>query len=335
LSCQERKVTLTEALSPKNTVAVLCSWALLKEVFMRVFMTGGTGFVGTSLSRKLAAKGHEVAILTRTITGSRAEEQRIDYIQGDPTRKGSWQAEASKYDVFINLAGASIFRRWTRNAKELMRESRIQTTRNLVSVLAARNGRDTLLLSASAVGYYGFHGDEILKEESPSGDDYLANLAREWEREALRGADSGARVLLCRFGIVLGRGGGALAQMVPLFRKGLGSPLGSGSQWFSWIHEKDLVRIFVFLLDQEGISGPVNCTAPEPVTNKTFTTALGKAFQRPTFLPPVPGFLLKMLKGEFGTVLLKGQRVIPRKLMDAGFRFQFPTIEAALHDLVS
>ncbi len=302
---------------------------------MRVFMTGGTGFVGTSLSQQLADKGHQVTVLSRSPSRNRIQKQGVTYLQGDPTQEGSWLEQAAEHHAFINLAGASIFRRWTRNAKELMRESRLQTTRNLVSVLAARSDRDTLLLSASAVGYYGFHGDETLKEDSPPGNDYLANLATEWEREALRGMDSGARVLLCRFGIVLGRGGGALAQMVPLFRKGLGSPLGSGSQWFSWIHEKDLVSIFIFLLDQEGMSGPVNCTAPEPVTNKTFTKALGKALRRPTFLPPVPGFLLKMLKGEFGTVLLKGQRVIPRKLMDAGFRFQFPTIEAALHDLVS
>jgi uncharacterized protein len=301
---------------------------------MRVFMTGGTGFVGTTLSRHLVAKGHEVGILTRNIFRGHTPEHGMTLVQGDPTKKGPWQDRAAAYDIFINLAGASIFRRWTRKAKTLMRESRLQTTRNLVAALAGRKGRDKVLLSTSAVGYYGFHGDEFLDEASPSGEDFLASLARDWEGEALRAEPFGARVLLCRFGIVLGRRGGALSQMVPLFRKGLGSALGSGNQWFSWIHEQDLVNSFLFLLDQKGLSGPVNFTSPGPVTNRAFTKALGKALGRSTILPAVPGFVLKMLKGEFGTVLLKGQRVIPKKLLDAGFRFQFPDIQAALIDLV-
>jgi uncharacterized protein (TIGR01777 family) len=215
-----------------------------------------------------------------------------------------------------------------------MRESRLLTTKNLVVALEGRKDRNTVLLSTSAVGYYGFHEDEILDEGSPPGDDYLANLARDWETEALRAEKYGVRVLICRFGIVLGRDGGALGQMVPLFRKGLGSPLGSGNQWLSWIHEQDLVNIFSFLLEQKALSGPINLTAPEPVTNTAFTKALGRALGRPTFLPAVPGFVLKMIKGEFGTLLLNGQRVVPKKLVDAGFRFQFPAIQDALSDLL-
>jgi uncharacterized protein (TIGR01777 family) len=301
---------------------------------MRVFMTGGTGFVGTTLTRQLVAKGHEVGILTRNISRDRTPEQGVTFLQGDPTKKGSWQNQAAGYDIFINLAGASIFRRWTKEAKILMRESRIQTTRNLVNTLSGRKGRDTVLLSTSAVGYYGFHEDETLDEGSPPGNDYLATMALDWEKEALRAEEFGVRVLTCRFGIVLGRSGGALAQMVPLFRKGLGSALGSGKQWFSWIHEQDLVNIFLFLLEQQSLSGPVNFTAPEPVTNREFTKALGKALGRYTFLPAVPGIVLRIIKGEFGTVLLKGQRVIPKKLLDAGFHFQFATIRDALTDLV-
>lgn len=301
---------------------------------MRVFVTGGTGFVGTTLTRQLVAKGHEVGVLTRNISRDRAPEQGVTFLQGDPTKKGPWQDQAAGYDIFINLAGASIFRRWTKEAKILMRESRIQSTRNLVNTLSGRKGRDTVLLSTSAVGYYGFHEDETLDEGSPPGNDYLAKMALDWEKEALRAEEFGVRVLTCRFGIVLGRSGGALAQMVPLFRKGLGSALGSGKQWFSWIHEQDLVTIFLFLLEQQSLSGPVNFTAPQPVTNREFTKALGKALGRSTFLPAVPGIVLRMIKGEFGTVLLKGQRVIPKKLLDAGLRFQFPTILDALNDLV-
>lgn len=301
---------------------------------MRVFVTGGTGFVGTTLTRQLVAKGHEVGVLTRNISRDRAPEQGVTFLQGDPTKKGPWQDQAAGYDIFINLAGASIFRRWTKEAKILMRESRIQSTRNLVNTLSGRKGRDTVLLSTSAVGYYGFHEDETLDEGSPPGNDYLAKMALDWEKEALRAEEFGVRVLTCRFGIVLGRSGGALAQMVPLFRKGLGSALGSGKQWFSWIHEQDLVTIFLFLLEQQSLSGPVNFTAPQPVTNREFTKALGKALGRSTFLPAVPGVVLRMIKGEFGTVLLKGQRVIPKKLLDAGLRFQFPTILEALNDLV-
>ena len=301
---------------------------------MRIFMTGGTGFVGTALVRQLVAQGHEVSILTRNISSDRIPPSGVLFIHGNPTKMGSWQDRAAENDVCINLAGASIFRRWTQKAKTLMRESRLLTTKNLVAALARRKGKDTVLLSTSAVGYYGFHEAEIQDEGSPPGDDYLANLARDWEKEALRAEQYGVRVIICRFGIVLGRGGGALGQMVPLFRKGLGSPLGSGNQWFSWIHEQDLVNIFPFLIEQRALSGPINLTAPEPVTNTAFTKALGRALGRPTFLPAVPGFVLKMIKGEFGTLLLKGQRVIPKRLIDAGFRFQFPAIQDALNDLV-
>jgi uncharacterized protein (TIGR01777 family) len=301
---------------------------------MRVFMTGGTGFVGTALGRQLVAQGHEVSILTRNSSSDRIAGGGAIFIYGNPTKEGPWQDQAAEHDVCINLAGASIFRRWTKKAKTLMRESRLLTTRNLVAALAGRKGRDTVLLSTSAVGYYGFHEDEIQDEGSPPGDDYLANLARDWEKEALRAEQYGVRVLICRFGIVLGRGGGALGQMVPLFRKGLGSALGRGNQWFSWIHEQDLMNIFPFLLEQKVLSGPINLTAPEPVTNTAFTKALGRALRRPTFLPAVPGFVLKMIKGEFGTLLLNGQRVIPKRLIDVGFRFQFPSIQDALNDLV-
>jgi len=175
---------------------------------------------------------------------------------------------------------------------------------------------------------------KIWTRGSPGGNDFLASITREWEAAALEAERHGIRVLLCRFGIVLGSRGGALNQMVPLFKKGLGSPLGSGKQWFSWIHEQDLVNVYLFLLEQKNISGPINCTAPQPIRNREFTKTLGKTLGRPTFMPAVPGFVIKLKMGEFGSVLLNGQKVLPKRLLDMGFSFQFSNIDEALEDLL-
>jgi uncharacterized protein (TIGR01777 family) len=203
-----------------------------------------------------------------------------------------------------------------------------------VEALAPRQGKETHLFSTSAVGYYGFHGDEDLIEESPPGTDFLATLAREWEAEAIKAKEHGARVVLTRFGIVMGRNGGMLGEVTPIFRMFLGANLGSGRQWLSWVHEMDLARIFLFLLENRGLEGPLNCTAPEPVRNSEFTDTLGKVLGVPTFLPPVPGFMLRLMKGEFGAVILKGQRVIPRRLLAAGFQFRYPTLQEALTEIL-
>lgn len=305
---------------------------------MKVFITGGTGFVGTTLTQHLIAQGHQVTILTRKLplkpVQTAAEGGGISYLEGDPTQPGTWQKDVSQHDMIVNLAGASIFRKWDRKAKELIRESRVQTTTNLVDALSRGAKKGATLLSTSAVGYYGFRKDEALDEESPSGTDFLASVTREWETVASRAEEFGARVVICRLGIVLGNRGGALGEMIPLFQKGLGSPLGSGNQWVSWIHEKDLVNIYLFLMTTNNVSGPINCTAPDPVRNRDLTLALGKALGRPTLLPAVPGFVVKMIKGEFGSVLLEGQRVFPKKLLSYGFQFDFPNIEIALEDLV-
>ena len=301
---------------------------------MKIFMTGGTGLVGTTLMRKLVAQGHQVTVLTRKIARDQIPAKGVSLIEGDPTREGAWQKQVANHEAFINLAGASIFRRWNKKAKAMIRDSRIRTTNNLVDALRGREGKETLLISTSAVGYYGFHGDEKLDERSAPGYDFLASLSRDWEAAALQAKQYGVKVLVCRFGIVLGANGGALGEMTPIFKKGLGSPLGTGNQWLSWIHEQDLVNLYLFLISRKDLSGPINCTAPEPVTNREFTKALGKALKRPTVMPSVPGFILKIVKGEFGNVLLKGQRVIPKKLSDAGFDFQFPQISDALQDLL-
>ena len=302
---------------------------------MRVFVTGGTGFVGSMLTRGLVSKGHGVTLLTRKIKKSRTVPRGVCMLEGDPGEPGSWQKKVPDHDVVINLAGASIFSRWTHAEKRLIRDSRIQTTTHLVNALEPRTGMKTTLLSTSAVGYYGFHGDETLNEDTPSGKDFLAVVARDWEIAASKATAFGVRVALCRFGIVLGSGGGALGEMVPIFKKGLGSPLGSGEQWFSWIHQMDLVRILLFLMEHEDLSGPFNCTAPEPVRNRALTKILAKVLERPAIMPSVPGFLIRMAKGEFGNVLLKGQKVMPERLLNAGFQFEYPNIVGALQDLLN
>lgn len=301
---------------------------------MKVFITGGTGFVGRALTSRLLQDGHGITILTRSLEKVRPLPEGASYLEGDPTTEGPWQERAAEHDGIINLAGASIFRRWSDSAKQEIRESRILTTRHIVKAIESRKGQETHLLSASAVGYYGFQEDGELDEKSPAGRGFLADVTREWESAALAAAASGARVALTRFGVVLGEGGGALDKMIPLFRWWLGSPLGSGRQWFSWIHRRDLAEIFAFLLDRPEISGPVNCTAPAPVRNEDMTRILGEVLKKPTFMPAVPGFVLSAVLGEFGSVLLKGQKVLPRRLLDAGFTFRFPELKQALFALL-
>jgi uncharacterized protein (TIGR01777 family) len=189
------------------------------------------------------------------------------------------------------------------------------------------------LFSTSAVGYYGFHGDEELDEESPPGNDFLARLAVEWETEALKAQGKGVRVVITRLGIVLGENGGALGQMIPLFKRFLGGPIGSGQQWFSWIHIKDLAEAFAFLIKHPEIRGPVNVCSPSPVKNKDLAKALGRVLHRPSFIP-APGFMVRMVLGEFGSVILKGQRVLPRQLLKNGFTFQYPDIDKALRSIL-
>ncbi len=301
---------------------------------MKILMTGGTGFVGSKLTEALCGAGHLVTVLTRSIRPGRDLPSGAGFLEADPVAPGPWQEQVPEHDVLINLAGASIFTRWTAKAKESMRESRLRTTRNLVASLDRfGRGRRVRLLSTSAVGYYGFTGDEVLNEESPPGDDFLASLTQEWEQEAVRARQAGAGTAILRFGVVLGESKGALAKMIPLFKNYLGGPLGSGNQWFSWIHIEDLVAVYLFLIDREDIDGALNCTAPGPVRNRELTRALAGALGKPAFMPPVPGFVIRGVLGEFGNLLLKGQRVFPERLTAEGFEFRYPTIDRALSGL--
>ena len=300
---------------------------------MKVFMTGGTGFVGTYLTKKLIDQGYNVCVLTQSLTGRELKIPGLSYLVGDPNVRGKWQDAVKDYEIIVNLAGASIFIRWTDEQKKILRDSRLNTTRHLVEALPADASR-VVFFSTSAVGYYGFHEDEELTESSPAGGDFLARLASDWEAEALRAKDKGARVVITRFGIVLGPNGGALGQMIPLLKFFLGGPLGSGRQWFSWVHLQDLADAFLFLIGHPEISGAVNVCSPQPVRNKELGNAIGRILHRPSFLP-APGFMIELILGEFGSVLLKGQRVIPRRLLDAGFRFSFAEIDEALRSIIA
>ena len=300
---------------------------------MKIFVTGGTGFVGQYITKRLSESGHEVSVLTRSLERAEKLVPWATIVEGDPKKSGRWQQRVSENDAAINLAGSSIFTFWTDSARKSIVDSRVLTTRNLVDSLCS-SGKEKLLINASAIGYYGSRmDDEILDEETPAGAEFMSQICVQWENEAKRAALSGTRVALCRFGLVLGRGGGALAMMVPAFRYLLGGSIGSGRQWMSWIHLEDLFSIFSFLLSDTGISGPINCVAPNPVRNAEFAKILARTLGRPILLPAAPALVVRTVLGEFANVVLEGQRVIPKKLMEAGFSFRFPTLQQALEDL--
>ena len=302
---------------------------------MKIFLLGGSGFIGKTLIQTLTRRGHTVTLLTRSVKKDVSLPHGAVYFEGNPTLSGPWQADMRTHDAVINLAGATIFRRWTKKAKKTILESRVLTTRNIAAALEGGKGRVAHLLNASAVGYYGFHGDEVVGESAPAGDDFLAKVVSAWETEARRCEQCGVRVVLCRFGLVMGRAGGALRQMSLPYKFFVGGPLGNGKQWMSWVHQLDLAAMIVFLLDRDSIRGSVNCTSPNPVRNKDLARTLGRVLRRPAIAPPVPRFVLWLIMGELSSLVVKGQRVVPNVLQEEGFHLQFPKIQNALKDLLS
>ncbi|MBP7736576.1 MAG: TIGR01777 family oxidoreductase [Spirochaetes bacterium] len=301
---------------------------------MKIFITGGLGFVGTRLTALLIRKGHGVTVIEHNPANKAAPPEGVSVISADASKPGPWQEVLAGHDAVVNLAGVSIFSRWTRQKKEAIYNSRILITRNVVDAMGKRKKGSIDLINASAVGYYGFHGDEALTENDPPGDDFLARVSRDWEAEALRAGDFGARVVLTRFGVILGRSGGAMDILAKIFRMRLGNRLGPGKQWFSWIHEDDLASALLFTLERRSLKGPVNCTAPAPVTNRELTRELNRALGTFPIVPPAPGFLLKMAMGEFGGFLLKGQKALPSRLQKEKFAFRYPAIREALADII-
>ena len=297
---------------------------------MRIFITGGTGFIGRALRRHLLAAGHSLTLISRQPHPA-GKEKGITYLVGDPAVPGSWQEELASHDAVINLAGASIFRLWTSSNQIKIVNSRLHTTANIADALIKQPGQCKALINASAVGYYGFEdkGDTIT-EDHARGEDFLAELAERWEEEAARAATAGIRVARCRFAVVLGPGGGALQQMLPAFRLGLGSALGTGHQPFPWIHIEDLCRGILFLLEHEKLDGPFNFAAPQAVTNYEFSAELSRVLSRPIWLPALPTSLLTLILGEMATLVLHGQKVMPARLLNSGFHFSYPEIRGAL-----
>jgi uncharacterized protein (TIGR01777 family) len=277
---------------------------------MDVALTGASGFLGRALTARLETAGHRVLPV-----------------------KLREAVSAPPADAVVHLAGETISQRWTRAAKQRIRESRIDGTRRLVAALAQLPRPPRALIAASAIGIYGARGDEILTETSAPGTGFLAEVCEEWERAAREAEALGTRVVSLRFGFVLGRGG-ALARMLPAFRLCAGGRLGSGRQWMSWIHLEDALGLIEFALAADGVSGPLNATAPEPVSNADFTHRLAAALHRPAIMP-VPAFALKLLFGEMAGLLLASQRVEPRAALDAGFRFRYPELAGALANVLA
>lgn len=295
---------------------------------MKIVIAGGTGFLGRPLAAALAADGHDLVVLTRR-PGRRAAATRITETHWDPHDSAAeWTGALDGASAVVNLAGEPIAgRRWTAAHKARIRDSRLAATRRIVEALA-RPASPPALVSASAIGYYGDRGAETLTEASAPGDDFLAKVSVEWEAAAMTAA-SRTRVALVRTGIVLARGGGALQKMLLPFKLFAGGPLGSGTQYMSWIHRDDWIGLVRWLVTSAA-QGPFNATAPNPVTNKEFSTALGRALHRPSFVP-APAFALRIAVGEMaGPLLLSSQRVLPVRAQEAGFTFKYPTLPEAL-----
>ena len=301
---------------------------------MRVFVTGGTGLVGSRLIRDLAARGDEVVCVTRDPAKGRDRlPAAVELVGADPTLPGAWQDRLAGCDAVVNLAGESVGEgRWTAARKRRIRRSRLATTDHVADAVAGAGGGVTLV-SASAVGYYGDGGEHALGEDAQPGNDFLARLTVEWENTARKAEREGARVVLLRIAVVLAREGGALPLMLKPFKLGLGGPLGGGRQYFPWIHVQDLVDALVFALDTPELSGPVNAAAPNPPTQAEFAKALGRALGKPAVLP-APAFALRLLLGEKADMLLKGQRALPNALRAKGFKFRYGELDEALADLV-
>lgn len=293
-----------------------------ERIHVKIFVSGGTGLVGRHIITSLQQRGDQVLCLTRDKSMVPADfPAEVEIIEGNSVVPGKWQEAIASCDGVINLAGESVAEGfWTKGKKRRIRRSRLSTTFNIVDALEERD-RPAVLVSASATGYYGDAGPQALTEKSEPGHGFLARLACEWEHTTRQAEAEQVRVAMIRIGVVLSDEGGALTKMLPAYRMGLGGPMGNGSQYFPWIHINDLVRVFLFALDNPEISGPVNASVPTPPQQKEFAAAMGRALDKPAFLP-TPALALRLLLGEKASIVLSSQRVVPNVLKAAGFKFQ-------------
>lgn len=297
---------------------------------MRIVIAGGTGFLGTPLTAALLADGHDVIVLSRHAHARAVPGARVT--TWDPERAAAgWTTAVDGAGAVVNLAGEPIAEgRWTAARKRRIEDSRIAATRRLAEAIAEAGAPPPVFVSGSAVGFYGSCGNDIVTEETGAGHDFLAGVCRRWETQAVAASAAGTRVVCVRTGLVLDRAGGALATMLPLFKLGAGGRLGSGRQYWPWIHRRDWIDLVRFAITTGEIAGPLNATAPTPVTNAEFTKALGRALRRPT-LVPAPAFALRLALGEMAdALLLTGQRAVPAKAERLGFTFTYPTLDLAL-----
>lgn len=296
----------------------------------KILITGASGFVGSELANFFLAKGHPVTGIGTSKSHPLSKVfPGFEWVSADTTLEGNWQNYVKKADILINLAGRNIFRYWTKKYKQAIYDSRILTTRNLVQAIETKS-RQTLL-TTSAAGIYGDRGEDELTEANSSGKSFLSCVCKDWEKEGLRAKEKGVRVAVMRFGVVLGDKG-ALSLMAPVFRMFAGGPLGNGNQWFPWIHIDDLIRAAGFILENEAIEGIFNFTGKDPVRQKEFAKALGRALKRPALIP-APAFILRTVMGELGSAFLESQKVIPEHLLDSGYSFKFTDVSAALEDV--
>lgn len=324
---------LSRGLFLKQTKKQQLTVEQLNKSNQNILVTGGTGFIGKHFCQSMIDQGHHITLLTRDLEkaanlfhGKISLLDSLDLIRND-----------DHFDIIVNLAGETISQRWSDKTKTKIINSRIHTTENLIGLIQRLTHKPDVFVSGSAIGVYGTDESTTFTEETPTSNQpsgiFPQQVCMQWEAIAQKAQDYSVRTCLLRTGIVLETDGGALAQMLFPFEFGLGGPMGTGKQWFSWIHRNDLIRLIIHLINSENIHGPVNAVAPEAVTNRRFSKALGKAMKRPAILP-LPGFQVKLLFGEMGeSLLLSGQKVIPQKVIVNGFKFNFPTIETALHHL--
>jgi len=304
------------------------------EEARRVTVTGATGLIGRKLVAALRERGAQVTVLSRDADGARAKLGDVEAVAWDALAGAAPADALAGRDAVVHLAGEPVAQRWSPSARRAIHDSRVLGTRNLVAGLTASEPRPRTLVSSSAIGYYGAHGEEPLDEDAQPGEDFLAQVCVEWEREAERANELGVRVALVRTGVVLDRGGGALGRMLTPFRLGLGGPVAGGRQFISWIHTDDLVALMLAAIDDERFSGPINATAPEPVENREFSKVLAHVLRRPARLP-VPAFGLRALFGEMSEIITTGARVVPAKALVLGYEFRHPQLEQALRSALA